>query len=268
MDWLIEQLSRHGPLFVFLNVFAEQVGLPVPALPTLVVAGALAADGHLSAPACLLAAVAGAVLADAAWFEAGRRRGRRILKTLCRVSLSPDSCVRQTESFYDRYGLPSLVLAKLLPGFSTVAPPLAGAMGAGWRVFLLFDTLGSLVWIGLGLGAGMIFHRAVDATLAALESMGSWAGLVLAAALALFVLYRLARRVAFYRTLRALRITPAELHAFSAAGSPLVVFDVRSDADRRSDPRRIPGAVPLDPERLEAALAHIREDMLVVLYCT
>lgn len=268
MAWLIEQLALYGIVFVFLNVFLEQVGAPIPAVPTLVLAGALAADGRLSAPMCLVSAVLAATLADVVWFAAGRAKGRRVLKLLCRVSLSPDSCVRQTESFYERYGVPSLVFAKFVPGFSTVAPPLAGAMGTGlWR-FLAFDVAGSFLWAAIGLGAGMIFHRTVDAALERLSSLGSTAALVLGAALAAFVAIKAWRRWAFFRRLRAQRITPHELHAQRLAGNEFVVFDVRSPAARRGDPRRVPGAVPLDPDRLEDAVAHLREDLEIVLYCT
>ena len=115
MQELIELIGRYGVLFVFANVLIEQVGLPVPALPTLVLAGALAADGKVSAPLALLAALLASTLADGAWYLVGRRYGHRVLRTICRLSLSPDSCVRRTENVFDRYGLFSLVLAKFIP---------------------------------------------------------------------------------------------------------------------------------------------------------
>src|SRR5262245_16494719 len=129
MQELANQLIRYGLPLIFLNVLAEQVGVPIPATPLLVLSGALAATGRMSASLVLLTAVSASYLADAVWFALGRRHGRPILKRLCRISLSPESCVRQTEGLFERYGLYSVIFAKFVPGFSTVAPPLAGAMG-------------------------------------------------------------------------------------------------------------------------------------------
>ena len=145
MDQLLDLISRYGLLFVFANVLIEQVGLPIPALPTLVLAGALAADGKLSAPLVLAVAVAASVIADYPWFLAGRRFGYRALRAVCRLSVSPESCVRQTEGIFERFGLMSLALAKFIPPYSTVAPPLAGIMGTRTAEFLLYNTAGATV---------------------------------------------------------------------------------------------------------------------------
>ena len=153
MNELTGLLLKHGVGFVFLNVLFQQLGVPVPAVPTLLVAGALAADGSCrsesSSPPPLVATVA----ADTVWYLLGRRYGQKVLKTLCKVSLSPDSCVRQTEGLFDTYGLASLLFAKFVPGYSTVAPPLAGAAGAPLPRFLLFTAGGTLLWTGSALPA-------------------------------------------------------------------------------------------------------------------
>src|SRR5436190_8467247 len=175
MQHLALYVSRYGLTLIFVNVLFEQLGLPIPAIPVLIVAGALAVEKDLSVPAVLLVAVVASVLADAAWFLVGRRYGFRVLRTLCRVSLSPDSCVRQTTSIFEKWGLPSLVVAKFVPGFSTVAPPLAGAIKARFLPFLFFDGAGALVWAGAGVGAGMVFHRAIDRALEFLTGIGTWA---------------------------------------------------------------------------------------------
>ena len=124
---LVELVIRHGVPLVFFNVLLEQLGVPVPAVPTLIIAGALSREGRISSTHVLVASVLASLIADWIWFMLGRRYGYRILKTLCRISLSPDSCVRDTESKFERWGLKSLLFAKFVPGFSTVAPPLAGA---------------------------------------------------------------------------------------------------------------------------------------------
>src|SRR6202162_5779518 len=151
MGALVALIVAYGLALVLPNVLAEQLALPIPALPTLVVAGALAADGKFSAPLTLLAAVAASVIADLVWYELGRRQGNRILKTLCRVSLSPDTCVRQTETYFERWGVPSLLVAKFIPGVSTVAPPMAGAIKSSRVAFVLFDAGGAVLWAGSGI---------------------------------------------------------------------------------------------------------------------
>ena len=265
---LLDQVARYGVAFVFGNVLLEQIGLPIPALPTLIVAGALAVRGDLSAPLALLAAVAASLLADLLWFALGRRQGYRVLRVLCRVSLSPDSCVNQTESFFLRYGLASLLFAKFVPGFSTVAPPLAGASGASVAAFMAWDAGGSLLWAGSGFVAGAIFHRAVDRVLDVLASFGGGALLLLGVGLVLFILWKWAQRRRFYRMLRMARISPQEVSDAIAKGESPVILDVRSPQARMADPRRIPGARSLELAGLEAGLADLPRDRQVILYCT
>ena len=265
---LVQVVSRYGVALVFANVLAEQLGLPIPAVPTLIVAGALAAQGILSGPRVLLVSVAASLAADLVWYELGRAQGYRVLRTLCRVSLSPDSCVQQTESFFQRYGLTSLLFAKFVPGFSTVAPPLAGATRARMSSFLAWDAAGSLLWAGSAFALGAIFHRAIDRVLAALASFGSGATVLLAAALALFIAWKYLQRRRFYRVLRMARITPEELHRAIERGESPVVVDVRSASARRADPRRIPGARQLELANLEAGLHDLPADREIVLYCT
>lgn len=268
MQTLIDEVARYGMPLVFLNVLAEQLGLPVPALPTLVVAGALVAAGRLSWLPLLAVSVVAALLADLSWYALGRRHGYRVLATLCRLSLSPDSCVRNTESTFERMGMPSLLFAKFVPGFSTVAPPLAGATGAPVASFLLFDGLGTLAWSGIGIGAGVVFHDAIDDALAVLGRFGGSAVALLAALLLVFIAAKWWRRRQLTRLLALSRITAHELSAlFDAATEPLVL-DVRSRSVRRRDPRRIPGAVLIDLEELDRVIATLPHDREVVLYCT
>src|SRR5882724_10295717 len=169
---LFHYVVRYGVTLVFLNVFAEQIGAPIPAVPALVIAGALTRDGRMSSTHVLIAAVVASLIADLIWFELGRRFGYRILRTLCRISLSPDSCVRETEARFERWGLKSLLIAKFIPGFSTVAPPLAGAAGRSTLAFVIYDGVGALIWAGSAVAAGRAFHTAIDRVLSALESLG------------------------------------------------------------------------------------------------
>jgi membrane protein DedA with SNARE-associated domain len=216
----------------------------------------------------LLVAIVASLIADTVWFLLGRAQGHRILKTLCRISLSPDSCVRQTESVFERWGMPSLLVAKFIPGFSTVAPPMAGATKGGLDEFLLYDTGGALLWAGSGIVAGVIFHRAIDRALAFLASIGSAAFAVLGLALAIFVGFKWWQRRAFFKVLRMARISVDDLHHLMDQGLNPLVFDVRTAKGRLADPRRIQGAQVLDVENLDAELREMRRDREIILYCT
>src|SRR5262245_48527581 len=189
MDELARQLTRHGLLLVFLNVLLEQAGLPIPATPVLVLAGALAARGEMSLAPVLLTATLASLMADTVWYALGRRKGRRILKALCRVSLSPESCVRRTERSFDRYGLYSIAVAKFIPGFSTVAPPLAGAMRVGAGRFTLVAVLAALAWVGAAVAVGWCFHDAIGDVADWLEGLGFWGPVLVGALLAGYVAF-------------------------------------------------------------------------------
>lgn len=269
MNEILDLLTRHGRSIVFVIAFLEQIGAPVPAIPVLVVAGALAANAGEGILPLLALAVAGALLADLIWFFLGRRYGYRVLGVLCRISLSPDSCVRQTDAFFEQWGFLSLVVAKFIPGFSIVAPPLAGALPrATVARFVLYDGIGAIVWAGISLAAGVVFREAIERVLEALTDLGGWAGVLLAAAFLLFVLFKWWERRRLYRTLRMARISVGELRERMSGDVPLVILDVRSGTAQTADPRRIPGALVLLAEELEQRLGTIDNHAEIVLYCT
>lgn len=268
MKELTALVLTNGVGFVFLNVLVEQLGIPVPAVPTLLVAGALAADGKLPFGRLLLAAFIATVFADTLWFLLGRRYGQRILKMLCKVSLSPDSCVRQTEGLFDSWGLTSLLFAKFVPGYSTVAPPLAGAAGATLPLFLLFTSGGTLIWAGTALTLGFLCHGAIDRALSWLATMGSGAFALLAGALILYVGVKWAQRRSFYRFLRMARIGVGDLRRLMDIGEAPLIVDVRSNNARNRDPRRIPGAIVVNILELDEKTSHLPTDREIVLYCT
>jgi len=265
---LVAYVAQYGVMLVFANVVVEQIGIPIPAIPTLLVAGSLVRAGKLSFLALLAAAVAASLIVDTAWYFLGRRYGRRVLKSICRISLSPDSCVRQTESTFQKWGMASVVAARFITGFSTVAPPLAGAMGASLLTFLFYDSLGTVLWAGSGLLLGFVFHRAIEDVLGFLEGLGAGAVYVLGGALVLFVLFKWWQRRRFYRALRMARIGVDELRSLFEKGEKPVVVDVRGEGERERDPRRIPGAMTMDVSELDAKLPGIPPEVEIVLYCT
>jgi membrane protein DedA with SNARE-associated domain len=268
MEPLIALIAQYGLWFVFANVFLEQIGAPLPAVPTLMVAGALAAGGSLSIWAIAAVAIAASVLGDFAWFLIGRYYGLRVLQLLCRISISPDSCVRETQTRFLRWGAPSLVYAKFVPGFSTVAPPLAGAMRVRLAPFLFYSTISAALWAGLAAGAGMLFARQIDWVLAELEAMGVYAPAVVLGALGLFIAYRWRERRRFFTALRMARISVDELYQLMQDGREPVVVDVRSASARDIDPRRVPGAIAVNLENLDVHLSELPPDRDIILYCT
>jgi len=265
MDRLITQ---YGLALVFANVLLEQVGLPIPAVPTLVVAGALAAEGKLSAWAIFGLAFVACVIGDALWYLAGRRWGRRVMKLLCRVSLSPDSCVRQTEVRFDRWGGLTLVLSKFIPGLSAIAPPLAGAMRLAWPSFLLLNGLGVAIWAGLAIGAGMVFHAQISDLILRLEDLGILAIEIIGALLAGYIALKWWERRRFYKMLRIARIGVGELRALMEGEKRPVVVDVRSPGARDLDRRFIPGALAMDIAEVDGRLDELPADREIVFYCT
>src|SRR4030095_5147399 len=173
MNETLEFLVRHGNAVLFAAVFVEQLGVPLPAAPWLLGAGALAMDGRVNGPKALLAAPVGSLLADVIWFYLGRRLGHRVLSLLCRISLEPDSCVRRTQDLFTRYGMRGVVVAKFIPGLSTLAPPLAGSSGVSAPRFFFFDGLGSVLYAGCFILVGVLFSHQLEQVIAALASLGS-----------------------------------------------------------------------------------------------
>lgn len=266
MNTLLHRLLQHGVSLVFVNVFLEQIGAPIPAVPTLIVAGALAAKGRLSLLPLLGAALVASVLADTVWYLIGRWKGHKVLRIVCRISLSPDSCVRQTETLFERRGALSLLFAKFIPGFNTVAPPLAGTMGTSLPSFLLWDSLGSLLWIGAGVTTGWIFRDAVVKALDYLETLGFWALIVLAAGLALVVAVKFFQRRRLLRMLELARITVYELRDMIDRGEAPVIVDVRTLS--RFHVGHIPGALRMTLEEMDEKLTDLPRERDIVLYCT
>jgi len=266
MAQLSQLIHTYGVLIVFGTVLLEQIGLPIPAFPVLIIAGALAVDNGTSWPLTLAASVAGCLVSDYFWFRAGRHYGKRILRLLCKISLSPDSCVSQTEDNFSRWGAKSLVVAKFIPGFNTIAPPLAGAMGTTTTRFVWLSIAGGLLWSGVGMGLGAWFHDSVDDVIGWFETLGSTALMVVGALLAVFVLLKYIERKRNLGAAQLPRISVDELKTLLEAGHDPVIVDARSVTARGME-QGIPGALVYGdaPARLMATLDRERH---IVVYCS
>ncbi len=262
-----ELLARYGLWLLFAVVLAEQLGVPIPAMPLVMLAGARVADDPMYGVIALLVAVLASTLGDLAWYVAGRRHGHRVLKLLCRISLSPDTCVRTSESTFTRYGLATLVIAKFVPGLSTLAPPLAGALGMRPGAFMLFNTAGAVLWAGAALAIGLVFHEQIGAVLDYLAGLGSVAAAVVGTLLALYIGYRWFDRQRAMKALRAARLAPADLLDMLDSGVDVTVIDVRSGLITDAEPVRIPGALQIALERIDAEAHRLPRDRPVIVYC-
>jgi len=266
-DEFIVLIAQHGLLLVFLGVLVDQAGVPVPALPILVVAGALAASGEISLVGIVAVGLAGSLLPDLVWYWVGRRFGTRMMRTVCRISLSPDSCVHQSELHFERWRGRSLLIAKFVPGLSIVAPPLVGALGLRLRTFVILDGLGALIWIGVAVGLGFAFSPQIDHLLSILARAGTLAFELALGLLALYVFAKWWRRRRLLVALRMARITVAELDQAISGGHAPLIIDVRSQTSRQLDPRMIDSALSADLGHIDRALRGVPFDRELVIYC-
>jgi membrane protein DedA with SNARE-associated domain/rhodanese-related sulfurtransferase len=265
VEAILSQLQAHGSLIVGVNVFLQQLGLPIPSVPTMMVAGAVAAQGRLNGIATFAIAVIASLVADLLWFSAGRRYGYPVLRFLCRVSLSPDTCVRETEGIFERWGFFSVVVSKFVPGFSTVGPPIAGALKMPAGAFAVASLASAALWVGAYMGVGYVFASQIDVVLAWMTEHAALAVTVVVGALAGYVGFKAFERYRLGRYVDAARITIDELRELLSGESRPFVVDVGSRLAHQSRPH-IPGARMLDLDAISRA-DDFPTDQDIILYC-
>jgi|APDOM4702015191_1054821.scaffolds.fasta_scaffold42245_1 membrane protein DedA with SNARE-associated domain/rhodanese-related sulfurtransferase len=264
MDATVQFLTQHGTIILFLIVLAEQVGLPIPALPVLIAAGALVGAGQMGFWSAVGTAILASLLADQLWFELGRQQGRQVLGWLCRISFEPMSCVRRTEEFFARHGIHSLMIAKFIPGLNTIAPPLAGIMGLRMTQYLLYNGIGTILWAGSGIGLGIVFSNQLDQALAMVTKLGPTVALAFLGMVLGYVVYKALHR---YRVEQLVpRLAARQLVEKIAAGENPVIIDLRPH-DAREDVPGIPSSLALSLDELLATQHELPRDRDVVLYC-
>lgn len=267
MDTAIYLLERYGLLVVFINLLLTEGGLPIPAYPTLATAGAMMGASGLDGTALMGTAVSASLLADVVWFWNGRRNGRRILRMLCKLSMSPDSCVRQTESLFTKFGVWSLLFAKFFPGMTNITVALAGVTKTPTIVFLLLDMIGAALFVGVPIGLGWLFRDAIADVLATIANLGLIGIMLLLVALGFYVGVKWWQRQTFIKQLKMDRISVEQLIALIDDGKDPLILDVRP-ADVRRQEGIIPGALPAHPADAGHALEGYSRDREVVVYCS
>lgn len=267
MHNLIPFLTQYGYAVLFIWVLAETMGLPIPSVPLLITIGALAGLGRLNLFLCIGLGVCAALSSDLFWYGMGRLRGGQLLSVLCRISLEPDSCVRRTESIFSRYGSRSLLVAKFVPGLSAVSTPLSGMIRMPLPLFLFFDCMGTILWVGSYTTFGYLLSEELDRASSYAASTGTVLLLLVAGGLSLYVLRKYFLRRRFLRELSVARIGPEELKQKLDSGEDVTIIDVRHALDFEADPYVIPGTLRIPSEQLEA-YPEVPKDREVVVYCT
>jgi membrane protein DedA with SNARE-associated domain/rhodanese-related sulfurtransferase len=261
-------LIDHGLPIVFAAVFLEQIGLPLPALPWLLAAGALAASGEYSSISGIGLTVLACVIADTFWFYLGRHRGIQVLGWLCRISLEPDSCVRRTSKVFTHHGKSGLIMAKFVPGLNTLAPPLAGMSGISTIQFVTIDAFASLLYGATIIGLGYFFSNQIEQIGTAIAHIGVSTLCLLSGLAALYIAYKYWQRQRLLRELRSARITVTELHAKLNSGENPAIYDLRSRAELDVDPTIIQGAIHLDFDDIKDHRHEFPHDRDIIIYCS
>jgi membrane protein DedA with SNARE-associated domain/rhodanese-related sulfurtransferase len=258
-------LLTYGYLLLFAWVLVEQFGIPLPAAPVLLAAGALSAQHELSFPLALLACVLASLTADSAWFLIGRRYGHHVLRILCKLSLEPTTCVRRTQDSFGRRRGVTVMVAKFVPGLSTLAPPVAGQNGMGFGSFLFFDGIGAMLWVGALLLAGRFFGDLLKHDPRMLDWAGEFSGGLLFLGILGFLVARIVRRRVILKNLAAARLEPEELKQWLDAGEPVYIVDLRHPAE--PDSFTLPGAHRISPKALADRHQEIPRDRDIVVFC-
>jgi membrane protein DedA with SNARE-associated domain/rhodanese-related sulfurtransferase len=261
-------LLTYGYLLLFAWVLVEQLGIPLPAAPILLAAGALSAEGQISFSLALLAGLAGSLTADTTWFFVGRKHGHIVLRLLCKLSMEPTVCVRRTQDSFGRRRQVTLMFAKFVPGLATLAAPVAGQHGMDYGEFLLFDGIGATAWVGALLLVGRLFGDALKRDPSLLNWVGRFSGALLLVGVLVFFAGRIIRRRIQLKELLAARLEPEELKRQLDAGEPVYIVDLRHPLEFLPDPFTLPGALHFSPDSIAARNMEIPRDRDIVLFCT
>lgn len=273
MPIALEFFVHYAYAIIFLWVLVEQIGVPIPSIPVLLTAGTLTATHRIHHGPVLLATVVACMLSDSAWFLLGRRYGHGVLRLLCRLSLEASTCVSKTENYFSRRGTSTLLLAKFVPGLSTVAPPIAGQVGTPYLRFFAWDLAGSVLWAEAFILTGRFFGDVAKRSERFFSWLGHFAFIIFVLMVLGFLARRLWRQRRFLTQVREMRIDPEELktmldNAEKNGNTPPFIVDLRHPLDYLPDPRVLPGALRIGPNEVREHNEIIPRDRDVILYCT
>jgi membrane protein DedA with SNARE-associated domain/rhodanese-related sulfurtransferase len=253
---------------IFLWVLTEQLGMPVPSTPLLLMAGGLTATHQLRLPLVLGSVLLGSLLADSVWYLFGKRYGGAVVRVVCKLSFESTACVRKTELYFTKRGATALLLAKFIPGLGSVAAPIAGQIGMEYPKFLMCDAGGILLWATTVTLGGRFFGDLIKRNAHALSWTAHFFGGIFVLLFLGFLGYRMLQRRAFLKSMRMSRLEPLELKQMLDSGRKVFIVDLRHPLDYLPDPRTLPGALSLTPDKLVEQSEQIPRDQEIVLFCT
>lgn len=268
MNEFTQFLIQYGYILLFLWIFLDQAGLPLPSIPVLLAAGALCGNNQLDFWLVVTVSIAASVPVDYLWYYLGRTRGGKVLTVLCSISLEPDYCVRNTATYFDRFGQFSLLIAKFIPGLQTIAPPMAGFTNMSLGRFLILDVLGAAFWSGTIVLLGSIFHQQLEAVAVKFAELGGLAVTVLILVFGLYLTVKIAQRQLFLRTLRTRRMDPSEVYEKLNSDSGVHIIDLRHRVDFDAMPVTLPSATRIPMEYIDEHYESIPRDKDIILYCS
>ena len=255
---------------IFVCVFLDQIGVPIPAFPALLAAGALVSSGKLSLMGCLIVAVVAGMVADIIWYGIGRAKGARVLHLMCRLSWTPDSCVSQTKILFLRHGTKTLLVSKFVPGLDMLAPPLAGMTRIPISRFISFDTIGTTLWVLTPLLAGVYLQGWVGAFQSQTSSLPQYLLWICGTMILGVLAWRYWNRRRYLKKQRhgtKNGITSEQLKQLMDQGEDIVVLDIRNEINARAEPSAIPGAQWVPYSTLTRSPVDIPLDKSIIVYC-
>jgi len=256
-------ITEYASWILFAWTLANQGGVPLPVVPALLGAGALAGSGRLSIAVILAVALGATLCADLGWYSLGRWRGAGALEVLGNVSPQAAKCVRYAEQAFLGRPRTFQLVARFLPELNPIAAGLAGVTRQSLARFVGYGAMSALAWAGAWVALGYLLNRTWTEISAYFQMPLLGLGV---AALLLYLPVRRARRHRLLRTLRAARISPDELKARLDRGDPTIILDVRGADEVAAVPYALPGAVWILLDELSQRSPGLPRDALVVLY--
>jgi membrane protein DedA with SNARE-associated domain len=244
----------------------ESLGIPIPALPVLLLAGGFAAEYKFSPAPLVVGSACGFWAGDLAWYAFGWMQGRRVLGLLCLLSLNPDACVGRAERRFRRRPAVTVAAAKFIPGLSLMVAPLAGILRMPPLQFAVIDGAAAMTWSAAAVMTGVLYgKRVLPHVVQAQRAIGVLGvGAVLA-----FVIWKVYERRWLVRHYAVARVGTAELRKLLDAEPPQVfVIDLRSEQAYSRSAQMVPGARRIPPGEFERHIDSMPSDKEIILYCT
>ncbi|MEX1243788.1 MAG: DedA family protein [Thermoanaerobaculia bacterium] len=191
---IVVTAARHPYTVLILGIAAENAGLPLPGEVLLILVAATAAATRVSLPLVAMAAALGALLGDNFSYWLGRKGGVRLIDRYCQVTLCSWECGARMSSFYRRYGLLAVAVARFVPTVRALAAPVVGMTRMAWVRFLLVDALGALLWATAFTLAGRAVGTPLLKFLEGFRAYGTWAVAALLTAAVTTLIYRVLKR--------------------------------------------------------------------------